>query len=126
MSDKNKHSSTLQVIRGGQIVLHNLRMLSQVFQQLFLIAILIFSLIFGAWYFEYVDDYSRYITGEWMISKMRHALNMKSLRKFQMPDGSYIETTAYEVVSAPKVIEIKDDVVDRAERVLWIDLVVSL
>lgn len=126
MSDKNKHSSTLQVIRGGQIVLHNLRMLSQVFQQLFLIAILIFGLIFSGWYFGFVDGYSRYVTGEWMIAKMRYSLNMNGARKFQLPDGSVIETNAYEVINAPKVIEIKDQLFSSTERVLWIDLIISI
>ncbi|MCD8542214.1 MAG: type IV secretion system DNA-binding domain-containing protein [Gammaproteobacteria bacterium] len=126
MPDKSKHSSTLQVIRGGQIILHNLRMLSQVFQQLFLIIVLVFSVIFGVWYFEVVDDYSRYITGEWVIAKMRVALNIKSNRKFELPNGQVIQTNAYEVISASKVVDIKDDVFNRAERVLWIDLVISL
>lgn len=126
MPDKNKHSSALQVIRGGQIILHNLRMLSQVFQQLFLIAVLIFGLIFSGWYFGFVDEYSRYVTGEWMIAKMRYSLNMNGARKFQLPDGSVIETNAYEVISAPKVIEIKDDLFNRAEKVFLIDLVLTI
>lgn len=126
MSHSTKSSATLQVIRGGQIILHNLRMFSQVFKQLVLLVLVIYLGIFFSWYFNGLESYDRYATEQWVIAKTHTVFHSKDFQEYRLPEGNVIRTTPQQIVSAPAVIVIKDQVFSHAIRVLWIDFFISI
>lgn len=90
--------------RGGQVILHNLRMISQVLQKAawWLLPIGVLAAI--GWFYLSTDKDSRLIGQQWLLAEFHLFFNNSHFRQiFEFPSGQRMAATVGQIVSAPFV-----------------------
>jgi type IV conjugative transfer system coupling protein TraD len=113
-------SSIGDLTRGGQLLLHFLRMFGQVVRKFGLAALLLAVVIGAGLYWMRTQTYQRYLGFEYAVAW----LNSKSLGGdtkpllFRRPDGSMMYTTSPEIQKAPAVVEASRHLLSEALKAL--------
>jgi len=67
----NHHDSNIRYFtRGGQILLHNLRMINQVLKYVVLICLVVFIMSNIGYVYLKTNSYERYLTQQWLWAKV--------------------------------------------------------
>lgn len=91
-------------IRGGQIFLHNVRMLTQVGKQVTLaMSIIAMSMMVITFYIN-TTEYQRYIGKEWVKAHALLLVQNRSKQTVQMPTGESYPVYSEQIIKAPMVL----------------------
>ncbi len=111
-------SSIGDLTRGGQLLLHFLRMFGQVVRKFGLAAVLLAVVVSIGLYWMRTAEYSRYLGYQyamaWLNSKQFGGATRPVL--FRRPDGSMMYTTSPEIMNAPLVVEATEGLTSQAIR----------
>ena len=108
--------------RGGQILLHNLHMLSQVMLRMVLVAVAFFMLFAGWRIVVNTTPYERYIAYSYYAAQIQLRINPDSERMFKLPEGEPYLVSTQTLVNNPRVIH----TVNEVKTLLWGQLVSAL
>lgn len=88
---KSKLSDTSfkDTIRGGQIFMHNIRMINQVFRDILITVVIVIALFNAGWFFYKTDSYDKYAVLSWISAE----INL--LTKGQQATQSFREPTGF-------------------------------
>ena len=90
--------------RGGQVILHNLRMIAQVVQKVVVWLLPVGLAVIVAWFVLTTSADTRLIGKQWLSAQFHLFFNNSHYRQpFVFPDGQVIVTTAGQIVAAPFV-----------------------
>lgn len=93
-----------QITRGGQVILHNLRMIGQVFQKVAFWVLPLGLLAAVGWFFLITSQDARLIGQEWLSAEFHLFFNNSHFRQpFIFPSGQKAEVAVGQIVSAPFV-----------------------
>lgn len=91
-------------IRGGQIFLHNVRMLTQVGKQVTLaMSIIAMGMVVVTFYIN-TTEYQRYIGKEWVKAHALLLVQNRSKQTVQMPTGESYPVYSEQIIKAPMVL----------------------
>lgn len=114
-----------QITRGGQVILHNLRMITQVFQKaaLWLLPAGILAAI--GWFYLSTGKDSRLIGQQWLWAEFHLFFNSSHFRQiFVFSSGQKMMTTVGQIISAPFVQQAVLELQNAIHRSLEVGLMV--
>ena len=82
-----RHSSLKNFTRGGQIILHNIRMFIQIMHKVSYVIVIVFFLIAGSMAVALTTEYERYVLGEYFWATVVPFFNDKATTAFLQPNG---------------------------------------
>ncbi len=101
-----KNQSIKNTTRGGQVILHNLRMISQVVQKVVLWTLPLAALFMLSWFFLTTEADQRCIGRQWLSAEFHLFFNSSHFpQHFIFPSGQQIQVTSGQIVHAPFVME---------------------
>lgn len=93
-----------QTTRGGQVILHNLRMIGQVLQKVAFWLLPIGILAAIGWFYLSTGQEDRLIGRQWLSAEFHLFFNNRHFQQvFEFPSGQWMTTTVSQMVSAPFV-----------------------
>jgi len=94
--------------RGGQVLLHFIRMVVQVLKNFSGFVIFCFLVLFVVFYFLNTDSYERYIFYKWALTSMTESVvdNGSSFVPFEMPDGRIVNAKVSSVIDDEYVVTV--------------------
>ncbi len=111
--------------RGGQVILHNLRMIAQVLQKVAFWLLPMGLLAAIGWFFLITSRDTRWIGWQWLLAEFHLFFNNSHfLQKFVFPSGQTMIVTVRQILSAPFVQESVAQLQVMAYRSLWVGLIV--
>jgi len=98
-------SSIGNFTRGGQTIVHFVRMISQVFRNFGVFSMVCLIVLTIGYFWVNTTDYERYIVGKWTIAKFSAFMfrNGDSTIPFDRPDGTTIKTHVNAILSSPYI-----------------------
>jgi len=124
---KDKFDNFKQIIRGGQVFLHNLRMIGQVLNKVMLWTLPISLLFSIVWFLETTEKYDRYLGYQYVTAEINSLLFDDShQQKIIDPEGNTIEGTAKQIIYSGAVSASLTKLISHIERSLAIGLVFYL
>jgi type IV conjugative transfer system coupling protein TraD len=94
------------VTRGGQILLHNLRMIGQVVKKVLLWLLPVGCLASVLWFFWTTEPYTRYLGEQWLWAKCALFLgNAHHTQAFLFPDGHVMAVFPQSLINSPVIQE---------------------
>lgn len=104
---KSLHDSAVgDFTRGGQVVIHFVRMIGQVVHQFGLAALMLYSLCAISLWFVHTEPYERYLLNRWATAEAGVALgNGATATSLQLRDGAFVQTTIGTIAAAPALHE---------------------
>ncbi len=84
---KTQEDQVKNFTRGGQIILHNLRMYTQVVDKVAWVIGFVFLTILVIWCVLFITGYERYVFGEYILSVLSPILNPTAKTDFIQPNG---------------------------------------
>lgn len=122
-----KKESIKNTTRGGQVILHNLRMIGQVLQKAMLWLLPVGCLVAVGWFWLITDPDTRFIGQQWAFAEFHLFFNGSHFRQpFTFPNGQIVIATVNQIISVPLVQETADTLNQAVQRSLWVGLVVWL
>lgn len=122
-----KQDSVKNMTRGGQVILHNLRMINQVLTKVLLWTLPLGIIVFFFTFLLSTSPYQRYIGQQWgwaqfylLISGEHHQQN------FIQPNGNLIKVNSSQVIAAPFVKQAVAEISSKATRSFWISVATYL
>ena len=103
MTDKKQESSTVSELnRGGQVLMHFMRMLHQTLMRYFKIVFIVFALSTGLMTYRFTDSTDWYMGLKYFYSSIFvHQLGMeKGNTSLHLPDGRLVNVTDSQIVSS--------------------------
>lgn len=103
MADKKQESSTVSELnRGGQVLMHFMRMLHQTLMRYFKIVFIVFALSTGLMTYRFTDSTDWYMGLKYFYSSLFvHQLGMeKGNTSLYLPDGRLVNVTDSQIVSS--------------------------
>lgn len=103
MADKKQESSTVSELnRGGQVLMHFMRMLHQTLMRYFKIVFIVFALSTGLMTYRFTDSTDWYMGLKYFYSSLFvHQLGMeKGNTSLHLPDGRLVNVTDSQIVSS--------------------------
>lgn len=103
MTDKKQESSTVSELnRGGQVLMHFIRMLHQTLMRYFKIVFIVFALSTGLMTYRFTDSTDWYMGLKYFYSSIFvHQLGMeKGNTSLHLPDGRLVNVTDSQIVSS--------------------------
>ncbi|EGD9622959.1 TPA: type IV secretion system DNA-binding domain-containing protein [Escherichia coli] len=103
MADKKQESSTVSELnRGGQVLMHFMRMLHQTLMRYFKIVFIVFALSTGLMTYRFTDSTDWYMGLKYFYSSLFvHQLGMeKGNTSLHLPDGRLVNVTDIQIVSS--------------------------
>lgn len=89
--------------RGGQIILHNFRMFTQIMNKVMLFSVLLFMPLALGLFFYQTTDYERYVFSEFGWSKTIPILEPHAKTLFIQPNGSKIAVKYADIANSKKI-----------------------
>src|SRR5579872_7221471 len=96
----HNESDIKHFVRGGQIFLHNLRMLNQVIKKVGFLSILLFIITSSLFFYFNTTEYERYLCLQYLIAKCYVLINVKAKQSFINPDGKMIQVLSSQILQA--------------------------
>ncbi len=93
-------------IRGGQIFLHNVRMFTQVGKKVSLAMLIVFFIFLSLAFYFNTSAYQRYIGQQWVKALAMTLIQSKTKQVVRMPTGESYPVYSAQIVKAPMVIGI--------------------
>ncbi len=113
--------------RGGQVILHNLRMIGQVLQKVIWWLLPMGLLVTVGWFWLATDAESRFIGQQWLSAEFHLFFNGSHFRqRFIFSSGQSTVATAGQIISLPFVQEAVMHLDEAARRSLWAGLIAWL
>jgi type IV conjugative transfer system coupling protein TraD len=113
--------------RGGQVILHNLRMVGQVAQKVAWWLLPVGLLIAAGWFFLSTTVDSRLIGQQWLSAEFHMFFNGSRFhQRFIFPSGQIMMATAGQILSAPFVQEAVASLQEALRQCLWAGLIAWL
>ncbi len=101
-----KNQSIKNTTRGGQVILHNLRIISQVVQKVALWTLPLAALFMFGWFFLTTEADQRWIGHQWLSAEFHLFFNGSHFpQRFIFPSGQQIRVTSGQIVRASFVME---------------------
>lgn len=97
------HSATKSFTRGGQLFLHNFRMIKQVVVQFLFICFLIYLVFNLVWNIRYTTPYQRQLVGQWVLAQTLISLNENAKQNFTTDSGQTYEVYCRGVLTSPAI-----------------------
>ncbi|MFA6302178.1 MAG: type IV conjugative transfer system coupling protein TraD [Legionella sp.] len=91
-------------IRGGQTLLHNVRMFTQVGKQVSIAMLIVFLLVSVVALYFNTSDYQRYMGQQWLKAQALSLIQSKAKQVVKMPTGESYPVYSAQIVKAPMVI----------------------
>jgi cell division protein FtsL len=123
MMNNNKEQSIKNFTRGGQIILHNTRMFTQIMSWLSLSCLLIFAVSTISIIFLQLTHYERYMLMQWTEATVSIKIfGKKSTQQVQLPNGVRKKILSTDIVNSQRV----QLTVNKATTALMIGIVAGL
>ena len=120
-------SGTKHFIRGGQTILHNLRMFGQVASKLLWVTVLITSVAATIWFFSNSIAYDRYVVSQYFLAKAKLFFNgIHATQYFIRPDGIQVHTTSFAIAHAPQMAGYLNTIISVLYQSLFVGFGISL
>ncbi|EFR6141838.1 type IV secretion system DNA-binding domain-containing protein [Salmonella enterica] len=103
MSDKKQENSTVSELnRGGQVLMHFIRMLHQTLMRYFKIVFIVFALSTGLMTYRFTDSTDWYMGLKYYYSSMfvNHLGMVNGKTSLRLPDGRLVNVTDKQIVSS--------------------------
>ena len=111
------------ITRGGQIFLHNLRMITQVLNKVFLWTLPLGLLVAVVWFAQITTPYQRYIGEQWANAHFNLFFDDKHHKQsFKFDNGNQVTVYSAQIVTAPFVKEALEALSSKAIKSLWAGL----
>lgn len=121
MRNKAGHNAHY-LVRGGQIFLHNLRMISQVIRNVIYLVIIAFILLNGVILYKSISAYDRYLVCQWLIANVWKTWEPHHKQYFKLPNGYGYEVPSTLVVDAGAVKQSVDLLIQK----FWLSFLISI
>ena len=119
---KMKKKFIKNTTRGGQVILHNLQMITQVLQKVIWWLFPLGLLVAVGWFWLATDAESRLIGQQWLSAEFHLFFNGSHFRqRFMFSSGQSTVATAGQIISLPFVQEAVMHLDEAARRSLWQD-----
>lgn len=113
------------VTRGGQILLHNLRMIGQVVKKVLLWLLPVGCLASSFWFYWTTEPYTRYLGEQWLWARVALFLgNAHRTQAFHFPDGHVMAVFPQSLINSPVIQETIGHLKERLWHALDVGLVV--
>ncbi|HVV69616.1 MAG TPA: type IV conjugative transfer system coupling protein TraD [Gammaproteobacteria bacterium] len=113
--------------RGGQVILHNLRMIGQVLGKVLLWLSPLGLLASAGWFIYITQADTRHLGSQWLNAQLNIFFNGKyHVQKFILPDGQATHVYSAQIISAPFVQQAVEELKDALQRSLWVGLCVYI
>ncbi len=109
-----KNTGITHFIRGGQIVLHHMRMFQQIAVRVLGVVLLAFVVMMTTWTWMKTTSYERYVVKTWLIAHVNGVLEPKAKQTFRQPDGEITTVYAKKIVQSPAI----HAVIDRIQTIM--------
>jgi len=96
----HNESDIKHFVRGGQIFLHNLRMLNQVIKKVGFLCILLFIITSSLFFYFNTTEYERYLCLQYLIAKCYVLISTKAKQSFMNPTGHVIQVLSSQILQA--------------------------
>lgn len=122
-----KKESIKNTTRGGQVILHNLRMIGQVLHKVLIWLLPVGVLVAVGWFWMITDADNRLIDRQWLSAEFHWFFNGSHYRqRFIFRDGQTMVATSGQILSAPFVQEAVVTFTEAAQRSVWAGLIAWL
>jgi type IV conjugative transfer system coupling protein TraD len=122
-----KKESIKNTTRGGQVILHNLRMIGQVLHKTILWLFPVGCLAAIGWFYLITQPDTRLIGWQWVSAEFHLFFNSSHFKQhFIFPSGQTMTVTVGQIVSVPFVQEAVNTLKFSLQRSLWVGLIVWL
>lgn len=102
MTDTNQ-KAIRNFTRGGQILLHNFRMIKQIFDRVLAFCAILFLCAAIALIWLRTTEYQRYLVGQWGYAKIFYLIDKKSKQKVIDISGKKVEVYSKQIIEAPLI-----------------------
>lgn len=114
--------------RGGQVILHNLRMIGQVLKKIMCWLLPLWLAVSGVWFFAFTDADLRHIGQQWFNAELKvFFFGQHHAQLFALANGQKVSTTAGQILETPFVVEARDQLFEIGLRGLgvgcWVYLI---
>lgn len=89
--------------RGGQIILHELRMLAQVTNDVLLVSLVLWTLLNIGWFYFATPPLQRYLAEQWLIAEGLLFFDNKAKQLIEEPSGKKYFAYSQQVVNSPRM-----------------------
>lgn len=122
-----KKESIKNTTRGGQVILHNLRMIGQVLHKVLLWLLPVGCLTAVGWFWLITTADARLTGRQWLSAEFHLFFNGSHFRqRFMFPSGNTMVVTVKQIISAPFVQETVSHLTIALQRSLWMGFIVWL
>lgn len=124
---QNQESDLRNFTRGGQIFLHNFRMVKQIIYRVLVFCAILYFILLFTWIFWNISIYELYLCGEWLGAKFISLIKPDALETIRQPDGSMVQVYSYQIVNSPLINEIINSLVYiLAQAIVWPFLICTI
>jgi len=104
-SNKVKH-----ITQGGQIVLHQLRMIAQVMKKVTLVSIVVFLLMNVLLFYTQIPAYQRYVASQYWQASLYHWFDDNIAMNFTEMSGAIDTVSVKQLITSPKINQLQRQV----------------
>lgn len=105
LTTENNQTSVRNFTRGGQIFLHNFRMIKQVCDRVLVFCGIVFLAVTVSIVWVRTSDYQRYLVEEWAYAKVFSFMDAKSQQKIIDVNGAQEKVLSSQVINNTYVVE---------------------
>ena len=110
--------------RGGQVFLHNLRMIGQVLNKVLAWTLPLGFFVGAIWFVMITDSDTRYLGKQWVSAQYNIFIHGKHFQQeYTLPDGKKTTIMSGQIVTAPFIQEGVDRLLAAGEHSLWVALI---
>jgi len=110
-----------KVTRGGQVLLHNLRMIGQVLNKVLLWSLPVLFLVTFVYFVMSTHPYERYLVRQWLWAKVDVFINGDHHpQSIIQPDGALISVYSMQITQARFIQKALDEAIQNGEHGLWV------
>lgn len=111
-------SSIKHFTRGGQIILHNFRMVMQIMDRVMVLNAVIFMIATAGFFYVLTNDYQRYLIEQFVIAKGLFLFRNDAMLQFINPNGDITRVLASDIINARFIqLTIQRSCLDMAEAI---------
>jgi type IV secretory pathway TraG/TraD family ATPase VirD4 len=110
--------------RGGQVFLHNLRMIGQVLNQVIFLTLPIACLVGAAWFVMITDNESRFMGKQWLSAQAHLLIQGAHFQQtYPLSDGRVMTVTSGDILKTPFIQAAVDRLTEAGKRCVWVSVI---